>query len=307
MLFLTWVASTLPLAGQQASSAEQTDRAWSVPHTPWGDPDLEGLWTNRREATTPLERPVELGERLILTDEEWAEREAASQKTWGPRAFRGVDVGVASRRTSRIIDPSNGRFPELTREGQERAASLAEARERFNGPEDKPLYSRCLSRGVLSMLPTFSNMYYLINQAPGYVAILYEQIRFVRIVPLDGRPHIGDRIQLWMGDPRGHWEDDTLVVETTNFKDGSMDAGFIASDALHVEERFTRVAHDEVEWTATVTDSKLYTMPITVALPIRNDEAGEQIFEYACHEGNRSMELGLRGYRVLDMEMREQG
>ena len=213
-------------------------------------------------------------------------------------------MGVASRRTSRIIDPSNGRFPELTREGQERAASLAEARERFAGPEDAPLYARCLSRGVLSMLPTFSNMYYQIIQAPGYVAILYEQIRFVRIVPLDGRPHIGVRIQLWMGDPRGHWEDETLVVDTTNFTDGSMDAGFIASDALHVVERFTRVTHDEVEWTATVTDSKMYTTPITVALPIRNDEAGEQVFEYACHEGNRSMDLGLRGYRVRDIEMR---
>ena len=303
VLPLVWAACPFPLFAQPTSSSEQADQAWSVPQTPWGDPDLQGLWTNRREATTPLERPIEFGTRRLLTDEEWEAREEASQREWGPRAFRGVDVGIASRRTSRIIDPANGRFPELTRGGQERAAALAEATERMAGPEDAPLYSRCLTRGVLSMLPTFSNMYYQIVQTPEYVAILYEQIRFVRIIPMDGRSHIAPQIRLWMGDPLGHWEDATLVVETTNFRDGSMQAGFVASDVLHVVERFTRVAPDEIEWEATVTDPKVYTKPITVALPIRNDEVPEQIFEYACHEGNRSLTLGLRGSRIRDAEM----
>ena len=302
VLPVMWAVCSLPLTAQLTSSSDKAAGAWSVPRTSWGDPDLQGLWTNRREATTPLERPIVFGERRFLTDEEWEAREAASQREWGGRDFRGVDVGIASRRTSRIIDPPDGRFPTFTRERRERAAALAEAKERMDSPEDAPLYSRCLTRGVLSMLPTFSNMYYQIIQAPGYVAILYEQIRFVRIIPLDGRFHITPEIRLWMGDPRGHWQDDTLVVETTNFRDGSMDAGFVASDALHVVERFARVARDEIEWEATVTDPKVYTKPITVALPIRNDEVPEQIFEYACHEGNRSMALGLRGSRILDAE-----
>jgi hypothetical protein len=150
------------------------------------------------------------------------------------------------------------------------------------------------------MLPTFSNMYYQIVQSPGVVAILYEQIRDARIIPLDGRPHVGADIRLWMGDPRGRWENDTLVVETTNFRDGTLDAGFIASDALHVVERFRRVSANEIEWQATVTDPKVYTRPVTVALPLRSENAGDQILEYACHEGNHNMAGALRGTRARE-------
>ena len=188
----------------------------------------------------------------------------------------------------------------MTEGGKKRQAAMNEARNLMRGPEDAPLYSRCLTRGILSMLPTFSNMYYQIVQSPGHAAILYEQIRDARIIPLDGRPHVGEDIQLWMGDPRGRWEGDTLVVETTNFRDGALDAGFIASDALHVVERFTRVSPNEIEWQATVTDPKIYTKPITVALPLRTENAGDQVFEYACHEGNYNMEGALRGSRARE-------
>lgn len=292
-----WLAPEL--TAEQAQPAGETVQAWKVPRTPWGDPDFQGFWTNVNEALTPLERLVEFGERLFLTDEEWKAREEVNEKEWRGRE-RPVETGVASRRASRIIDPPNGRFPPMTEGGKKRQAAMNEARNLMRGPEDAPLYSRCLTRGILSMLPTFSNMYYQIVQSPGHAAILYEQIRDARIIPLDGRPHVGEDIQLWMGDPRGRWEGDTLVVETTNFRDGALDAGFIASDALHVVERFTRVSPNEIEWQATVTDPKIYTKPITVALPLRTENAGDQVFEYACHEGNYNMEGALRGSRARE-------
>src|SRR5262245_45138927 len=209
-------------------------------------------------------------------------------------ATERMEVSVPSRQASRIIDPPNGRFPALTPEGERRKAALKIADDRMAGPEDAPLFTRCMSRGILSMLPTFSNQNYEIVQSPGWVAILYEHVRVARLIPLDGRPHVEDGIRTWMGDPRGRWEGDTLVIETTNFRDGSLDAGFVASDALRVVERFRRRSAEEIDWQATITDPKMYTAPITVALPLRNAPVPDQIIEYACHEGNyRIMELKL--------------
>ncbi len=255
--------------------------AYQAPRTPWGEPDLQGFWTNIAESYTPLERPVAMGMRATLTDAEWQERLA----TYGRRTER-MEVAPPSRQASRIIDPPNGRFPPLTAEGERRKAELKAAESRMAGPEDAPLYTRCMSRGILSMLPTFSNQHYEIVQSPGWVSILYEHVRVVRVIPTDGRPHVPDGVRTWMGDPKGHWEGDTLVVETTNFRDGSLDAGFIASDQLRVVERFTRTGGGEIQWQATVTDPAMYTAPITVSLPLRNTPVPDQILEYACHEGN---------------------
>jgi hypothetical protein len=242
-----------------------------------------------------------MGERAWLLDDEWRARANAATQMLNERGGRGVDSDVPSRQASRIIDPPNGRFPPLTPEGEHRKAALKAAEARMAGPEDAPLYTRCITRGVLSMLPTFSNMYYEIVQSPGWVAILYEQVRVARLIPLNGRPHVENAVRQWMGDAVGHWEGDALVVETTNFRDGTLDAGFVASDALRVVERFTRVSAGEISWQATITDPKVYTAPITVALPLHNSPVPDQIFEYACHEGNeRTMSGMLRGARASE-------
>ncbi len=274
--------------------------AYRVPRTAWGDPDVQGFWTNIAESYTPLERPVSMGTRDVLTEAEWQERLTARS-----RATERMEVDVPSRQASRIVDPPDGRFPPLTPEGERRKAALRAAESRMAGPEDSPLYTRCVSRGVLSMLPTFSNQYYEIVQSPGWVAILYEHIRVARLIPLDGRPHVEDGVRSWMGDPRGRWEGDTLVVETTNFRDGSIDAGFIASDALRVVERFTRTSAGEIKWRATATDPRMYTAPVTVALPLRSSPVPDQILEYACHEGNaRPMEMKLSTARWRERNTR---
>jgi hypothetical protein len=270
--------------------AQSAASPWKTPRTAWGDPDLQGFWTNIAESFTPLERPVSIGTRTVINDAEWQERLAAFTRMANGRS----EVSTPSRQASRIIDPPNGRFPALTPEGTRRVAALKAAEARMEGPEDAPLYTRCMSRGVLSMLPTFSNQHYEIVQSPGWVAILYEHVRVARTIPLDGRPHVDDAIRTWMGDPRGRWEGDTLVVETTNFRDGSLDAGFVASDALRVVERFRRTSVGEMQWQATVTDPKMYTAPITVSLPLQKDAVTDQILEYACHEGNeRTLEMKL--------------
>ena len=282
------------LLGSAVVMGQSPSPGYKVPRTPWGDPDLQGIWTNIAEGQTPLERPAAMGTRAVLTDAEWQARVDGAKKQSGDLALRGVDVDVPSRQASRIIDPPNGRFPPLTPDGQRRQAALKAADARMAGPEDAPLFTRCITRGVLSMVPTLSNMYYEIVQSPGWVTILYEHVRVARLIPLDGRPHLEDGIRSWMGDPRGRWEGGTLVVETTNFRDGTLDAGFVASDALRVIERFTRTSAGEIAWQATVIDPKTYTAPITVALPLHNRPVPDQILEYACHEGNeRNLELKL--------------
>lgn len=271
-------------------AAQAKPAGYVVPRTPWGDPDLQGFWTNIAESFTPLERPVSMGTRAVITEAEWQDRVTAMRRMANGRS----EVSVPTRQASRIIDPPDGRFPALTPAGTRRMADLKAAEIRSAGPEDLPLYTRCLSRGVLSMLPTFSNQHYQIVQSKGWITILYEHVRVVRVIPLDGRPHEDDAIRTWMGDPRGRWEGDTLVVETTNFRDGSMDAGFVASDALRVVERFRRTAAGTITWQATVTDPKMYTAPFTVSLPLTRDTETDQILEYACHEGNeRIVEMKL--------------
>jgi hypothetical protein len=216
-----------------------------------------------------------------------------------------LERGEPQRQASLIVDPPNGRMPPLTAQAQQRqAASRAYAQSR--GPADsytdRSLYDRCITRGIAgSILPVIYNNGNQIVQAPGYVAIVNEMIHETRIVPLDGRPHVSSDVKLWLGDSRGRWEGDTLVVETTNLTNrtgiGVNGGGARHSDRIKITERFTRVADDTIDYSMTVDDPETWEVPWTMQFPLeRDDEYG--MYEYACHEGNYAMFNILSGHRA---------
>jgi hypothetical protein len=304
-------------------------KGWTVPRTPWGDPDLQGLWPSLDMLGTPYERPPELAGRTVLNDEEFAARAAVRQRQaevdseefivqrapsrtgigapshWGER-------GKPSRQASLVVDPADGRLPPLTPEGQKRVA-LARSTYYYDFPEtvvahpfdnfeDLGPYDRCITRGLLaSMLPTGYNMGTEIFQIPGYVVIRNEMIHETRSIPLDGRDHIGPNIRQYMGDSRGHFEGETLVIESTNFNgkvgltlNGNSN---LTSQSLRIVERLTRVDADTIQYQATVDDPGTWVRPWSVALPFkRHSDYG--MFEYACHEGNYGMRNILSGARA---------
>ena len=290
--------------------------------TPWGDPDLQGVWAN--DAVTPLERPAGLGARELLTDEELAEAAAANARrridTGGPREgdpilLQGYNQfwmprREVSRQTSLIVDPPDGRLPPLTPAGARREAQAFESsqgvpaldaslRRHSDGPEGRSLWERCLTRG-LPRLPDFYNNNALLLQTPDHVVIQLEMIHETRVIPLDRRPHLDGRIRQWHGDPRGRWEGDTLVVETTNFSGKTNFRG--SQEGLRLVERFTRTAPDALLYEVTVTDPDTWTRPWTARIPIRASDG--PLFEYACHEGNYAMHNTLAGARAAEKEDR---
>jgi hypothetical protein len=274
---------------------------YMAPRTPWGDPDLEGLWSN--QTATPLERPDALADATTLTPEEAEEREEAARLSadrppapGDPGTYNAFwrDHGKALTRTSLIVDPPDGRLPALTTEGRERIAARAaatRARASVNPWEEYPAWTRCITRGVIK-IGSFYSSSHQIFQAPGYIVIAQELINESRIVPLDGRPHLSPAIRNWMGDSRGHWEGDTLVVETTNFVDKNPLRG--SGDTMRLIERFTRVGPDAIDYQFTVDDPHVFTRPWTAVMPMTR---GGPIFEYACHEGNYSIRNMLTGAR----------
>jgi hypothetical protein len=296
-----FVALTVPASGQAPR------------RTPWGDPDLQGLWTNA--TITPFERPGDMSGKPVLTEQEAAEYEQrtnqardADSRAGGTeadlgRAYnqfwydRGTKV-VASRRTSLIVDPPDGRVPALTPEGQAKAEARAAARKRSpaDGPEDRALAERCILWPTAGppMLPSGYNNNYQILQTPGYVVILIEMIHDVRIIPLDGRPHAPQAIRQWMGDSRGRWDGNTLVVTTMNFTGKTNFRG--ASENLRLVERLTRVDADEINYEFTVEDPSSFAKPWTASIPMTKTDG--PIFEYACHEGNYGMTNLLSGARA---------
>lgn len=278
----------------RTAEGAQTSADASTPiRTPWGEPDLQGVWNY--STITPLERPRNLAGKQVLTEEEAAKlevdtaRRRVNDRYWWDRGTKVVE----DRRTSLIVDPPNGRVPPLTPEGRQRAA--AGRVQGTDGPEQRNLSERCITR-TLPRLPEFYNNNFQIFQAPGYVVILMEMIHDARIIPLDGRPHLGRDIRQWHGDPRGRWEGDTLVVDTTNFTDQTNFRG--SAENLHLVERFTRVDADTVLYEFTVDDPTTFTRPWTAAIPMTKTEG--PIYEYACHEGNDAMEGILSMARKLE-------
>ena len=305
---LTLVLLAAPAFSQKA--------AWTPPRTPDGQPDIGGVWTNA--TITPLERPAELADKPFFTKEEAAayEQKTAQQSNRdrrdGPaeadvtRAYneawwdRGSKV-VPSLRTSLIVDPPNGRLPALTPAAQEAARRRAEALQRpANGPEDRLIRERCIVGDNVGppMMPSAYNNNFQIFQSANYVAILSEMMHDVRIIPLDGRTHLASNLRSWLGDSRGRWDHNTLIVETTNFN-GKI--SFRGSDEnLRVVERFTRTAPDLILYEFRIEDPTAFTAPWSAEVPLRSTKG--PIYEYACHEGNYGMVGLLSGARAQDGE-----
>ena len=297
MVVVAIVVASLPVTGQSRTPSK----------TPWGDPDLQGFWPSVELLSVPLERPVALGKKAMLTEEEFARlpKEARvpgnnDQFNQGGSRARLMEHGTPQRQTSLIVDPPDGRLPPLTAEGARRVTAKPALTDPHNGPEDFSGLERCVSRGALgSMLPVGNTNGTQIIQAPGVVVILNEMIHEARLIPVDGHPHAGARIRSFMGDSRGRWEGQTLVVETTNFNDNSNYMGgagsrlpSYSSDA-RLTERFARIDADTIKYEATVDDPRTWTQPFTIAFPLKRDSS-YYLFEYACHEQNYSMPHMLR-------------
>jgi hypothetical protein len=320
---LTAQSSKLP-----AGAMYGVDPSYKVPRTPDGRPDLQGVWANN--SVTPMTRPAQWKGRDVITEGELRELQAlvATQAEQGGDAIFQNVVQLAldakakgkfdqtsydkstgnynqfwmaehdwDTRTSLIIDPPTGQFPPLTAEGQKRMADFARAFNpsagRRNGPEDLPLTERCITYGAPRLQAGY-NSYLQIIQSPDVVALQQEMIHDSRLVPMDGRPHLPSSVRQLHGDPRGRWEGDTLVVETTNYSDGMM--LMAASPDMRVTERFTRVSHDYINWIVTVDDSRTWTQPWSFMVRLKRSD--DQIYEYACHEGNYSMTGILAGARA---------
>ena len=302
-----FVAAAIAAAGLLPLSMSAAD--WKAPRTPWGDPDLQGVWSTGAEMSTPFERPAQFGTRQLLTDEEFEQR--LKQASGNTGAFAGastdppshwIERGQATRHTSVVVDPPDGRLPAITPEGRQRQAAGPPpfGNGPFDGPEDTSLWVRCITRGMPGvMFPTVYNANARIAQGPGYVAITYEMIHDTRVIPLDGRPHLSSGMRQYLGDARGHWEGNTLVVETTNFTSRTH-FGYnnrYNSEAFRLVERFTPVAPDKVQWEVTFHDPEVWTRPFTFRMPLTRDES-QPIFEYACHEGNLGLEHILSAARA---------
>lgn len=323
-LTLCLVAAAPGVRAQGSAAEEVAPRApgYQVPRTSWGDPDIGGIWPSIDMVRVPLERPRQYGTRIFMTAEEHAivekreeERivrmaeEGAGGATGAPGHW--VEWGKTQRQTSLLVDPPDGRMPALTPAGKERQGSLPRGTmgfEPLNGPGDFSMWERCISRGVLgSTLPVLYNSGIDITQGPGYVAIRYEMVHDFRVIPLDGRPHLSSTMRQYMGDARGRWDGDTLVVETTNHTDriglGISGGGTPPSSSMRLIERFTRVSPDTIRYEATVEDAETYTAPWTVAFPLTL-QPDYIMAEYACHEGNRGLEFALRGARAEEAKGR---
>jgi hypothetical protein len=299
-----------PVSGQSAAGTgtAAAGKKWTPLRTAWGEPDLQGTWSYA--TVTPLERPVTQAGRDRLNPQEVAAldeeaRTGADRRDGTPeadleRAYNALwyDRGKSLGRTSLIVDPADGRLPPLTPEGRKRQAAMAEdlKMHAFDSWEYRPLQERCIIYHGVPPLPSGYNNTYQIFQTPGYVAILDENIHDVRGIPLDGRAHLGREIRQWNGNSRGHWEGDTLVVETTNYSPKTTFKFPVAGETLRAIERFTRVGADTIDYRFTIDDPATYTRPWTAALPLTS-LPGYVIYEYACHEGNYSLLNVLSGAR----------
>lgn len=304
-----------PVPGQ--TKKKTATKPWVQPRTPDGQPDLQGTWTN--PTITPFERPVALGAKAVLNDEEIAaaEQKAAAAKVERPPAPGDVgtynqvwfDSGsnvVSTRQSSLVVDPPDGRVPLKPSAEAKRDYDQAHSSDSY---EYMSVWDRCITRGVPGgMFPAAYNNAYQIIQTPGYVTILYEMIHETRIIPVDNSPHLPASVREWNGDSRGHWEGNTLVVDITNYNgkgwmgtSGSTGRlkGILQSEALHVVERFTRTDENTILYEVAIDDPNEYTKPWKVEVPLVRDPE-YKIYEYACHEGNEAVANILRAAREKD-------
>ena len=303
--------------------AGQTPAPWTPKRTPDGQPDLQGFWSN--SSITPMERPAALAGKEFYTEQELAENAKRAQIPQSVTVLGGtlahydfVQFGLdltqakraVTRRTSLIVDPPDGKIPPLTPEARKRAADRAAARKKsgaYDGPENRGLQERCILTGAEGppMLPEAYNSNLQIIQAPGYVAILQEEIHDVRIIPLSGplggHPHVGPAIRQLRGDSRGRWEGQTLIVDTTNFTDRSNFRG--SGEALHLVERFTRLDEDTILYQFTVDDPTTWARPWTAEIPWTKIDG--PLYEFACHEGNYGLANSLSAARAQEKAAEE--
>jgi hypothetical protein len=323
---LTAVALVAPisLAAQAPAGAPQQaptsgNKVWTVPLTPWGDPNLQGQWLNA--TITPLERPANLGNKAFLTAEEAAalekqtlQRRAAADNAKTPGQVGAyndfwMDAGtkvVGTRQTSLVVEPANGRIPFTAEAERIRDDRMARSDDSY---EHMSVWDRCITRGMPgAMIPAGYNNAYQILQTPGYVVILHEMIHEVRIIPVDKRPALSSKINQWMGDSRGRWEGNTLVVETKNFSRKGWIAtsaasgrlkGIPQSETLRVIERFTPADAETISYEVRIEDPAMFSEPWKLSIPLSRDES-YRIYEYACHEGNQAVPNILRGARAAE-------
>jgi hypothetical protein len=319
VLILTAIGAATAVAQQP-----QYDPNYEPPRTPWGDPDLQGKWPGTAMVGVPMTRDQALGDRNWLTEEEFLERVARAERqeeldnadfdledaentpggaVGGPVSPppHWLERGEPQYQASLIVDPPNGQYPALTNPGTGGGRG-GFGSNRLASYTDWSDYDRCITRGIAgSILPVIYNHGNQIVQAPGYVAILNEMIHEARIVPLDGRPHASDDIRMWLGDSRGYWDGNTLVVETTNLNDrtaiGVNGGGRTIDPGAKLTERFSRVADDVILYSMTVDDPSTWESAWTLQLPLRRED-GYGMFEYACHEGNYSLFNALSGSRA---------
>jgi hypothetical protein len=300
-----------PAAGQGQAGPKAAAKAPSAPRTPWGDPDLQGTWSTDSAQAIPMQRPDQFAGRADLTDEEFkakVDRDAATRKralnAAGSFAGDGAWLDRTFRQTSLIVEPADGKLPPLTPEAQAKRALAPRGtygNGPLDGPEDFTLYDRCISLGVVgSLTPKIYGNAHRIIQTQGYVAIMNEMIHETRVIPLDNRPHPGKSIQMYMGDSRGHWEGNTLVVETTNLN-GKPNYSGVDSKLV---ERFTRLEPELLRYEAIIDDPKTYTRTVKISIPMTSPP-GYQLLPYECHEGNSAVRQGLGGERAEDKKLEE--
>jgi hypothetical protein len=322
-VFASNTGTVLPQAAQQAAAPAQRSqaRAFAPAKTPWGDPDLQGNYTNKYEYGTPFERPQEFEGRRPedVTAKEIADAAKKRQedtlenakffggdpegKIGNSAEFRDIYEVSRGSRAWLVVDPPDGKIPAMKPDARARFARPPGAGG-LNGPEDFSLWTRCITRGFPgSMIPGVYGNSYQIMQAPGLVAIRYEMVHDTRLIRLDGAPHPSPNVHLDMGDARGHWEGNTLVVETTNFNQRSVYRNANAA-TLRIVERFTPTARGTLEWSVTVDDPSTWTRPWAFSMPLTMNNA-EAIELYECHEGNRAVSGILSGARATEKETRK--
>ena len=301
-------AALLGCGRDPAAGAAGGAGGYAAPRTPWGDPDLQGMWPIDKLNGTPVQRPPELGDRRYLTDEEYAARverlrglnarydeEIASNKMG---IGHWAEMGQPNRLTSLIVEPTNGRLPALTAEGERLSATMTSSWSNipFDKVSDFNALDRCITRGMpASMFPFMYNSGIEIMQAPGYVVIRLELVHETRVVPVDGRAPLAPEIVQWLGESRGRFEGDTLVIETTNFNGetpmlivGPGGKPIPTSFEMRIVERLTRTADDTIDYEIAVEDTHVLTEPWKAAFPLQRD-AAYRMFEYACHEDNSAI------------------